>query len=101
MKQIAISTSYLGLGILSFIFLLISWKIMSKPKEDLYNETPNYSGQFTWKLKWIITLILTSITGIALFINFLVNFQAMMLGFIAPKAGAIQELVGIVNQLFK
>lgn len=101
MKQIAISASYLGIGILSFIFLFISYRIISKPKEELYNTEPNYSGQYTWKLKWIVTLLLTVPAGIGLFINFLTNFQVMMLGFIAPKAGAIQELVGIVTQLFK
>lgn len=101
MKQIAISASYLGIGILSFIFLFISYRIISKPKEELYNEEPNSNGSFTWKLKWIVTLLLTAPAGIGLFINFLVNFQTMMLGFIAPKAGAIQELVNIVTQLFK
>ena len=101
MKQVAISASYLGIGILSFIFLFISYRIVCKPRDELYNEVPNYSGQFTWKLKWIVTLLLTAPAGILLFINFISNFQVMMLGFIAPKAGAIQDLVNIVSQLFK
>lgn len=101
MKQIAISASYLGIGILSFIFLFISYRIISKPREELYNEKPNFSGTRTWQLKWVATLLLTVPAGIGLFINFLTHFQIMMLGFIAPKAGAIQELVVIVGQLFQ
>lgn len=101
MKQIAISVSYAFAGLFAFILLYFSYRIISMPDEKLLNPYPNFNGAINWKLKWILSLIVTSVSSLSLFVVFISNFQTMAIGFIAPKAAAMLELVNIVNTLIR
>lgn len=101
MKQIAIATSYSLMGVFSLLFGFFVYKILCFPENKLLSSTPNEYGKFVWKPQWIILTGLFSITTIGLFAGFVTHFQAICLGFIAPKAGAIMDIVQIVDTLMK
>jgi len=46
-------------------------------------------------------MIATSFTSVVMLTLFFVNFKEMFIGFYAPKYGAIQEIVAIVDTLLK
>ncbi len=100
MKHVAISVSYALVGVFAFLFMFFTYRILAMSKEKLYSDTPNEYGKFLWKPQWAIALGLCSTITIALFINFMSNFQTMVVGFIAPKALALQDVFIMVNSLF-
>lgn len=99
MKQIAVAIGDLCYGIFGLIFFYISYRIIVMPEEKLL--TSNLVGKNVWKPQWAIILTLTVSASIILLASFGINFKEMILGFFAPKYGAIQELVTIVNTLIK
>jgi hypothetical protein len=101
MKQVAVSAGYAIIGLFSFLFMFFTYRIVMKSEEILYKSTPDSYGRFSWKPQWILSTILCVVTSIGLFIPFIINFKTMMVGFIAPEALAIQEIVLMVDTLFK
>lgn len=99
-KQIAVAISYLCYGLLGLFFIYLSYRIMKLPDSKLL-KVNTFGGTMDWKLQWIIGLIVTSVTSILLMGAFIVNFQEMVIGFYAPKYGAIQDIVKIVNSLLQ
>lgn len=99
MKQIAASIAYALVGIVMFIFIFLCYKILTL--EDAKLLTVNNYGETIWKSKWVISLIVTSIGVIGTGSVFVTHFMEMMLGFIAPKYGALMELVTVVERLIK
>lgn len=100
MKHVAISVSYALIGFFAFLFMFFTYRILAMPREKLYSDTPNEYGKYLWKPQWAISLGLCSVVTIGLFINFMSNFQTMVVGFIAPKALALQDVFAMVNTLF-
>lgn len=101
MKQIAIATSYALLGLFASLFAYFTYRIFSMPETKLYNANVDYTGKRWWKMQWIITLPVTAVASISMFIVFFSHFQEMCIGFIAPQAGAIKEIVQMVDTLLK
>lgn len=101
MKQVAIATSYSLMGLLSLLFGFFVYKILCFPETKLLNSQPNEYGKFLWKPQWAVLTGIFSISSLGLFIGFVTHFQAICLGFIAPKAGAIMDIVQIVDTLMK
>lgn len=99
MKQIATAVGYAIVGIIMFIFIFLCYKILAMPDEKLLGIN-NY-GENVWKTKWIISLILSVIGAISAGIIFATHFMEMLLGFIAPKYGALMELITVVERLIK
>lgn len=99
MKQIAVAIGDLCYGLFGLLFLYISYRIIVLPDNKLL--TSNLVGKPIWKAQWAITFGLTLIASLSLLFAFAINFKEMILGFFAPKYGAIQEIVTIVNTLMK
>jgi len=101
MKQIAIAVSYAFIGLFALLFAWFSYKIVNLPEEKLLQTKADEYGNISWKPQWVFILGLSLISSIGLFITFIINFQTMCLGFIAPQAGAIQDIVNIVDSLLR
>lgn len=101
MKQIAISISYLFMGLFALFLAYVSYRIINLPDEKLLKSRADSYGEIKWKPQWSITLVATICSSLALFVAFFVNFQTMCIGFIAPQAGAIKEIVSLVDTLLR
>lgn len=101
MKQIAVSVGYALVGLLALLFGFFSYRIITMKDDKLLSRTPDYCGDYYWRPQWIAIFIATVVATIGLSITFMMNFQTMLIGFIAPKYGAIQEVVTIVDTLMK
>ena len=98
-KQIAVAIADACYGVLGLFFLFLVYKIFMLPEDKL--TTLNDYAETRWKAKWIVAgagLGLFSLIFIGMFVG---HLQEMILGFFAPKYGAIKEIVEIVNTLIK
>lgn len=100
MKQIAQSVAYLCYGLFAFLFMYICYRIIKVPDDKLLGER-DYTGERSWKPQYIISFGLSAGCSISLLLAFVVNFKDMIIGFIAPEYGAIQEIITIVDTLLK
>ncbi len=101
LKHFAIGFSYLFVGIFALILAIFSYRIVNLPDEKLMQSRADEWGRLSWKPQWVFMLITSLLSSIALFIVFFVNFQTMFIGLIAPQAGAIQDIVTLVDTLLK
>jgi hypothetical protein len=101
LKHLAISISYLFVGLFAIIFGIFAYKIVNFPAEKLLQSRADEYGKISWKPQWAFMLMASLISSIALFIVFFINLQTMFIGLIAPQAGAIQDIVNLVDTLLK
>lgn len=97
-KQIAVSISNLFYGLFGLLFLYIAYRIAKSSDNNL---EINQFGKKVWKAQSVVGLGLALCAAVPLLIAFMVHFQEMVMGFYAPKYGAIKEIVTIVDTLLK
>jgi len=101
LKHLAISISYLFVGLFAIIFGIFSYRIVNMSDDKLLKTRADEWGRLTWKPQWVFMLISSLISSIALFIVFFVNLQTMFVGLIAPQSGAIEDIIKMVDTLLK
>lgn len=101
LKHIASGISYLFILVLSIVFGYMSYRIVVMDNSKLLSSTPNLYGQYQWKTTWVILFCTASIMSLSTFIFFLANIQTAFVDLIAPQAGAIQDIINMVDTLIK
>ena len=98
-KQIALAVLYLFFGILASLFGYMSYKIIKLPDNQRLNKKPKSDGDITWKDQWILSMLFTVAAMLTFLVLFITYAKDMILGFVAPKYGAIQEIIQITETL--
>ena len=99
-KQIAIGVGYLLQLLLGISFMYLFFKVLFVSEDKLYTEVGVY-GRRRWKAKYTISALFSFAFSMVFLINSVVHFQDMVIGLLAPKAGAITDLINMVNTLIK
>lgn len=82
-QQVVNSIIYVIVGVFAIILIIATYKIAMRIEDPNTNKEQIFLG-FT---------IVFGFIGIICFVIFMVNFQAMLTGFVNPEYGAIKEIM--------